>query len=249
MRVLDNPQRLANLLASLNVPGSNRPLSPIEVASEIDALKKDLGGNTKEVVNRLPVSAHIVNEFLWLAKLPRKIQGVVVWGESNKRDGSIGFSVAAKMARLNNHDDILKLVGSTLEMSRPITKEEVKVILSLKKRIPDKPIDECVSEVLNVTRPVIVNHYLFISGINPNIVATLSSNKSGQSVHDVVLIALKGIFPPGTLKSTKVSNERVRLSLDEEGWKFITSYSEHHNVLRQNVVNHMLESVGFVNEG
>lgn len=248
MHVLNNPQRLSRLLASLNVSGSNRPLSPVEVASEISAFRNDLGGDLKEVVNRLPVSADIVNEFLWLPKLPHKIQDVVVWGESSKKDGSIGFSVAAKMARFSNHEDILKIAGATLEMSRPVTKEEVKAILGLKKRVPSKPIDECMGEVLNATRRFTVNHFLFISRIKPSTAASLASNKSGQSLHDEVLIALKSSFPLGTLKNIKVSNERVRLALDEEGWNFIATYCKRHRLARQEVVNHMLESTGFAND-
>ena len=246
MYMLDNPRRFAKLLASLNVPGSNRPLSPIEVANEIYALREDLGGDLKETIRRLPISEDIVKEFAWLRKLPRKIQDVVVWGESSKKDGTIGFSAAAKMARLDNHDDVLKLAGAMLDMSRPVTKEEIKGVISLKKRMASKSIDECVREVLNVTRQFTVNHFLFISGIKSNIVATLNEVEHGR--HDNVGKALKGVFPPGTLKNTKVSNDHIRLALDEEGWEFISVYSKRHGLPRREVVNHMLESVGFANE-
>ena len=247
MLLLNNPQRLAKLLASLNVQGSNRPLSPVEVANEIKALQEDLGGDFKETIKRLPVSAEIAKQFMQIMALPSKIQDVIVWGESSKKDGSIGFSVAAKMAKLSNHNDILKLAGTILDMPRPVTKEELKGLLSLKKRNPDKSIDECISEVLNVTREFTVQHFLFISKINSSIASALIPSESGRDAHGEALAILKGSFPQGTLKDVKVSNERVRLALDEAGWKFIAEYSGRHNLPRQDVVDHMLKSAGFAN--
>lgn len=247
MDILDNPKRFAMLLASLNVPGSNRPLSPVEVANEINVLRDDLGGDIKEVVKRLPVSEYIIKEFLCLIKLPSKIQGIVVWGESSKKDGSIGFSVAAKMARLNNHEDVLKVAGTILDMPRPVTKEEIKGILSLKKRMSDRSIDECINEVLNVTRKITVNHFLFISGLRSNTASMLS--REGQNKHAKARAVLEDVFPQGTLNNVTVSNDHIRLALDEEGWKYISVYSRRHGLPRNDVVNHMIESAGFTNDG
>ena len=248
MQVLDNPQRLAKLLASLNVSGSNRPLSPVEVANEINAMCSDLNGNLKEVIKRLPVSNDIIKEFLCLIKLPIEIQDIVTWGESSKTCGSIGFSAAAKMSRLKNRDDMLKLASTILDMSRPVTKEEIKEVLSLKRRIPNKPIDECITEVLNVSRQTTIHYFLFISRIKPNVVALLSKNISGQSLQNIVSSILKGSFPSETLKNAKVSSNRVRLVLEKEGWEFIATYAEQYGLLRQDVVTHMLESAGIRND-
>lgn len=248
MQVLNNPQRLAKLLASLNVSGSNRPLSPVEVANEINTMCDDLNGNLKEVIKRLPVSNDIVKEFLCLRKLPMEIQDMVTWGESSKAYGSIGFSAAAKMSRLKNHEDVLKLAGTILDMSRPVTKEEIKEVLSLKKRIPNKPIDECITEVLDVTRQTTIHHFLFISGIKPDVVTALSKNKYGDSLQGIVLSILKDKFPSETLKNAKVSSNRVRLVLEKEGWEFIEVYAERYGLLRQDVVTHMLESAGIRND-
>lgn len=248
MNVLNNPQRLAKLLASLNVSGTERPLSPVEVASEINAVRDDLNGDLKEVVRRLPVSLDIVKEFLYLMKLPPEIQDVVSWGESRKGDGTIGFSTAAKVARLKDNEDILKLAGTILDMSRPVTKEEVKEVLSLKRRIPKKSIDECIMEVLNVTRHTTIHHFLFICRIKPNVVELLSRSDHSHGDQDKMLSILKGKFPSETLKSVKVSDDRIRLVLEKEGWEFISTYVERHGLLRQDVISHMIETGGFRNE-
>ena len=248
MNVLNNPRRLAKLLASLNVSGTDRPLSPVEVASEINAIRDDLDGDLKEVVRRLPVSLDIVKEFLYLMKLPPEIQDVVSWGESRSGDGTIGFSTAAKVARLKDHDDILKLAGTILDMPRPVTKEEVKGVLSLKRRIPKKPISECIMEVLNVTRQTTIHHFMFISRIKPGVVGLLSKTDPSHGLQDKMLSILKGSFPTETLKNIKVSDDRIRLVLEKEGWEFIAVYAERHGLLRQDVVTHMIESGGFRNE-
>lgn len=248
MNVLNNPRRLAKLLASLNVSGTDRPLSPVEVASEINAIRDDLGGDLKEVVRRLPVSLDIVKEFLYLMKLPPEIQDVVSWGESRKGDGTLGFSTAAKVARLKDHGDILKLAGTILDMPRPVTKEEVKGVLSLKRRIPKKPINECIMEVLNVTRQTTIHHFMFISRIKPSVVELLSKTDPTHSLQDKMLSILKGSFPTETLKNIKVSDDRIRLVLEKEGWEFIAVYAERNGLLRQDVITHMIETEGFRNE-
>ena len=248
MNVLNNPRRLAKLLASLNVSGTDRPLSPVEVAGEINAIRDDLGGDLKEVVRRLPVSLDIVKEFLYLMKLPPEIQDVVSWGESRRGDGTLGFSTAAKVARLKDHGDILKLAGTILDMPRPVTKEEVKGVLSLKRRIPKKPINECIMEVLNVTRQTTIHHFMFISRIKPSVVELLSKTDPTHGLQDKMLSILKGSFPTETLKNIKVSDDRIRLVLEKEGWEFIAVYAERNGLLRQDVITHMIETGGFRNE-
>lgn len=247
MLILDNPQKLAMLLASLNAHGANRPLLPIEVAQGISDVYEDLGKDMKETVKRLPVGGDIAGEFLRLLKLPSRVQEAVTWGESNKEAGSIGFSVAAKIAKLDNPNDMLEVVGTILEMQRPPTKEEIKSILGLKKRVPSKDIKECIAEVINVTRTITIQHFLFITGIRPDIVSLIVSGSKSDSPHEAVLNALRECFPDGMLKEVKVMNESVRLSLDENGKDFITKYSEQHEILRQDVINHMLKSVGVRN--
>ena len=243
MPILNNPQRLARLLASLNVQGVCRPLSPVEVANEIDAMRDELGGDVKATIGRLPVSAYIVNEFLRLKSLPAKIQDAVVWGESKSNDGSIGFSAAAKMTKLENGDDILKLAATMMDMTRPVTKEEIKGVVSLKRRIPNKPIEECISEVLDVTRSITIHHFLFVSGIKPHIVQTLVGDDGIDE--ERLASVLRGSFPTGVVKGVRVLNGSVRLALDEKGWKFIAVYAKRYGLLRQEVVSHMLEAAGF----
>lgn len=244
MYILNSPARLAKLLVSIKVPGTNRPLSPVDVAKEIHMMLKDLDGDRNELIKRLPIEQDVTNQFLRLLNLPPQIRGMVVWGESKHETGAIGFSVASRIASLDGPNDMLKVAGTITEMPRPVTKEEIKGILSLKKNNPDKPIEECLSEVLNVTRPVVITHHIFLSGLDPNIAGSIKrrAHKSGKNMHDLASSALRRVFPDDSLKSAKVFSDCIRLSLTEKGADFISEYSESHGIPMQEALNHMLGS-------
>ena len=244
MCILNNPSRLAKLLVSIKVPGTNRPLSPVDVAKEIKAMREDLGGDQSELLRRLPIKQDITEEFSRLLLLPLEIQGMVIWGESKHEIGGIGFSIASRIALLENQDDMLTMAGTVANMPRPVTKEEIKAILSLKKNNPDKPISECLTEVLNVTRPVIITHYIFLSGLDPDIVQAVKqrASESGEDIHEFATRILCRVFPGDSFKSAKVFSDCIRLELTKRGSGFIYTYSKSHNIHVQGVLNHMIGS-------
>ena len=244
MCILENPKRLANLLASIKVLGTNRPLSPIEVTREMQSMLTELGGDQTELARRLSISLEFIREFLRLLNLSEKLQDVVTWGESNSNAGLLGFSVAAKISRLKKEDQEI-LVSTMLNMSSPVTKEELKDLLSLQRQNPEKPMQECLSEVLDVTRTVTVRHFMFVSGLKQSLADELAN--SGSHGKNIAFNALNQIFPPGILKDARALNGYIRLLMNDGGSEFITKYSQQHGILRQNAINHMLESAGLGN--
>ena len=250
MSILQSPKRLAKLLASINVSHFDRPMSPIQVAEEITVLLNDLDGNENELKRRLPISQSIIDGFLRLLKLPKEIQDIIVWGDSNKNTGEISFTAASYICKLENKDDILKLVGAMHSLDRPITKEEIKGIISLKKHNSEKPIENCTSEVIGVTRPVVIQHFLFISGINPLIIKKLKtlSQKNNIELNNLGFNVLSKIFPLGTLKGIKIYDDYLRLFLSEDGRNFIRKYGDSNTILRKDVVNHMFKNEVNCNE-
>lgn len=250
MYILDNPSRLARLLISIKVKEkTNRPLNPVDVAKEIEFLLKDLDGDQNELNKRLPIGHDVTNQFLRLLKLPPVIQGMVVWGESKHETGGIGFSVAARIASLDSQDDMSMMAGTITEMSRPVRKEEIKGILSQKKYNPDKTLEKCLEEVLNVTRPIVIAHYIFLSGLDPNIARSIKqrADKLDEDTHKFTSNILLDIFPKDSFKSAKVFSDCIRLTLDKNGSDFISTYAHSHNIPMQCVLNHMLSSMVMVN--
>ena len=244
MPILNSPPRLAKLLASMKVPGTSRPLSPVDVANEINEMRKDLGGNHDELVRRLPIGRDMTNQYLCLLKLPPQVQGMVVWGESKRETSAIGFSVASRIASLDDPGDRLKVISAVAEMQHPVTKEEIGGILSLKKSNPSKPIEECLSEVLNVTRPVVITHHVFLSGLDPVIAESIKrrAHERSESANCLASRILRKAFPGDSLKGVRVFSDCIRLSLTRKGAEFIPKYSKSHDVPMQETLNHMLGS-------
>ena len=239
--------RLARLLTSINVAYSDRPLRPIEVCDEIWNMLYDLDGDKDELVKRLPLKTDMINAFLRLRRLPAQIQDLVVWGDSKKESGEISFSVAHQLVKLKEEDDILKLASAIHHQDkRPITKEELKSIISAKKHNQDKSIDECIKQVTNITRPIIIEHFLFISGISPEIVNKLKNNsKTGRSIEKLALDIISKKFPSDSLHNIKIFDDYIQLAMTKEGRAYIQEYSKLNNLLRKDVITHILNSGGF----
>ena len=242
--LLRDPKRLAKLLSSIKVGYIDRPLRPVEVAKELQDLLHDMNNDKNEVAKKLRLSLDMLNQFLRLLELPDEIQDMIMWGAS-KTNKSIGFSVANRLIYLKNKNDILKTVNAIMSMSNPITKNEIKGIIQWKKRNPDKPIEECILNELNIKRTDVIEHFIFISGIDPKLVKTIQklSIDKKQTLHDFTKFLLVKTFPPLSLKNAHVFDDCIRISLTKIGHASINEYSSHHNILRKNVINHMLESV------
>ena len=90
---------------------------------------------------------------------------------------------------------------------------------------------------------------MFISGLNPDIIQVLkkSSQELNQDIHQFAANVLCTIFPERSVEKVKIFADCARLSLAEEGMNFIAKYSKSHNILRQNVLNHMFTLKGFSN--
>ena len=242
--ILNNPQRLARLLSSLNTYNSDRPLGPVEVSDEIQSLLVDLRNNKVDLVKRLPIKKDMVDAFLRLQKLPLQIRDVVVWGDSDIRRGEISFSAAQQLGKLRELPHILKVASAILDeqRSRPITKDEVKAIVRENSNDRTKSIDECITQVLNVTRPPTIEHFMFISGVDPSIVNQLRkrSHKMRLHVDDYAYSILSEKFPAKSIKKIKVYDDYIQLVMTDAGSANIATYSDTNNLLRKDVINHML---------
>lgn len=252
MMILEDPKRLAKLLASINVSHADRPFTPIEAAEAIRDMLSDLGGDMQELRNRLPLSNDMIMAFQRVLSLPSQIYDIVVWGKSKgdaSNNGEISFSVAHFLARLEDKEEILKLVSATLDMSRPVTKDEIKSIVSLRRRSPDKTIYECMREVINVTQPIIIHDFLFISGIDPLLVESLKeySQQCGKETDQGALALLSPVFPRDSVKDVKVRDDQIRVMLSKQGHEFIGTYAGANNLSRKSVINHII-SKGLSND-
>ncbi len=244
MSLLKDPKRLAELLCSIKVSHTDRPLTPMETAERIKLLEKE-GYDKNTLSKRLSLSTDMIDLFLQLLRLPQKIQDIVNWGASKKDTGEISFTSAAELVKLDNPDDMLKLAGAITGMPRPVNKNEVKGIVSLKKNNPGKPIEECITEVLNVTRPVIINHFLFISGIKPATVQSLrkASEKNNTDLNTFSSEIISKKLPNDSVKDVNMHDDYVRIAFTEEGRNHFHKYADSEGISIKDVVNHIFEEV------
>ena len=116
--------------------------------------------------------------------------------------------------------------------------------MSLKNRNEQKTMDDCIKEVLNVTRPITIQHFLFISGIQPPIVQSLmkASEEKNIELNEFAIKIISKKFPSDSVKGIKVHDDYVRLNLSKEGKTFIKEYSDSNNLLRKDVIDHIFSN-------
>ena len=243
MTIFDNPKNLARLLSSIKVDHAIRPLGPIETAKKIDEALIELNNDMSELEKRLPIKKDMIKRILKILKLPPEIHDIIIWGDLEKDTGEISFSAAMYLANLA-HDDVLKVMDGVQKYSKPVTKEEIRMIVSLKTQNPEKPIEDCIVDVLNVSRVTVINHFLFISGIDNEIVKMLKNNANMQSttINNIGLKILHKKFPKESVKSVNIRDDHIRISLTQLGNNHIKSYARDHDILKKDIINHIFKS-------
>lgn len=150
-----------------------RPLSPVEVGKLIRQAK-EAGVSTEDCAKAINLDKTGIGRFLRILDLPEDIQHLVSWG--TQKD-SIGFSVAAQLARFENTEDQHAVIETIL--TNGLSRKEIEQVLQLKNRSGRK-IDECLKEVLGM-RPVIEKRHVFIGMIDDqDLEATLSGLTQAQ---------------------------------------------------------------------
>lgn len=150
-------EEFRDLVLSVGTHRKSRRLSPLEVAQLL--AKAVAAGATKEdCATALELGVTQVRTFLKLLDLESDIQHLADWqGSSN---ASIPFSSMAELARLDPQEQV-QAVDSVLRHG--FTWKEVVQLVQISKR-SDKPISECITNVLDL-RPEIVTRHLFVGAI------------------------------------------------------------------------------------
>ncbi len=135
-----------------------RPLSPVEVGKLIRQAK-EAGVSTEDCAKAINLDKTSIGRFLRILDLPEDVQHLVSWGAQKD---SIGFSVAAQLARFEDTEDQHAVIETIL--TDGLSRKEIEQVLQLKSRSGRK-IDECLKEVLGM-RPVIEKRHVFIGTID-----------------------------------------------------------------------------------
>ena len=156
------------LVLSVGTHRSARPLSPLEVA---ELLNKAIaaGATRAQCAEELGIGSSQVSAFLSLLLLVPQIRHLADWQGS--KAASVAFSTMAELRRLK-HDD--QTVAANAALAHKLTWKEAVQLVQIAIR-SGKPIEECISRVLDL-RPRITTRHLFVGAItSPETRAYLSA--------------------------------------------------------------------------
>ena len=243
--IFKNPQRLGRLLASVKVDYRERPLTPIEAAKELDAACKELGGDKKEAQKRFMLSPSMWAGFERLLTLSPNIQDIVIWGASDKELG-LGFTVAHLLARFESKYQEL-IVQASWENKKPIRKEELKKMYTWHNDNPNIPMEQIIADTLSVSRPIIKQIILFLSGLKPSIYTKLSKDakEANTPLADFTKNVLLKKFSENSISSVNPSPDFIRITFSGEGRKELQRMMEEFNVSKNDIINHIFEQEGY----
>ena len=155
-----------------------RPLSPIEVGKLIRQVK-EAGVSTEECARAINLDKSGIGRFLRILDLPSDVQHLITWGAQK---GSIGFSAATQLVRLDSADDQNIVIESIL--SRGLNSKEIQQVVQLNTR-SGRRVKECLEEVLGM-RPVIEKRHVFIGTIENQDVESILADLT-QAERDSIL--------------------------------------------------------------
>jgi len=197
----DERQRL---LLSVGTHRGQRPMSPVEVANLYAKMIK-AGASLSDCARASNLEGPTwVSRFLQLLTLPESVRHLVVFGGSA---GTISFSTAAEIARLENDAEEEVLVRDTL--THRLSGSEVRQVVQLRKR-SQRSLQDCLDEVIGM-RPRVDKRYLYIGAITG---AALKSALGAmpQQQRDVLLQkAVRTVLGGTPLTLVKLGTDRFTL--------------------------------------
>jgi hypothetical protein len=151
-----------HLLISVGTHRGKRALSPVEVAK---LLRKAIESDTSlaDCAAGVQLTTSQVSRFLSLLRIPSELHYLINFGQSA---GTLGFSSAFELSRLDAEEDQRRAVRAVLELN--LTSSEVRQLVQARER-SRKSMDECVTTVLKMRPHVEVRHVFIGSVLKENI--------------------------------------------------------------------------------
>lgn len=212
--IFDEPERLAELLTSINTKNTKyvRALLPWSCTLIMRQLINEIG--KEEAISRLPIGNDMVEQFLLLERIPNDKKRSVMWNETNGL--GVTFSSALKISRLENDNEKRKLMGAVLEHG--FTKIQTDNIVVLKNKNPNMSIEECIEEIVKF-RPTIIQSYMVVLSIKPlkNKLDDLSKTQN-KRVNDIIKKAFESNLRL-PIDAVSVIADNTAISMTEETYE------------------------------
>lgn len=248
MSLIRDGRKLALLKRSIGRDHAEpRPLSPIQVAEYMEEMKSELDDPSgKKTAARLGTSSSLVSDFTHMVNLPPKFHYVFGWGAY--KGGSIPWSVFRRAGPfLKNgtitQDDLWTVISGVLQERIPTS--SVEEILYLKKKNPEKTIDECCREILNLV-PAKIKYVVFITNLDPSVKAGIQKTASDKDVspNDLAESVLSKHLGKDDTEGVLIKGGHIKIALTEQGRQNLDSVAKREKVPPTAVVNHLLRKDG-----
>lgn len=208
---LGNPDRMARLLLSTGsrARGMERPMRPVEVALAIRDLCEETGEPPGGAARRLNIHEDTCRMFLSILDMPEDWWGV--WGFGGGGTDGAGGILPVSLARSIGSrfkagtltlDDMNLLKGAILDPEQPARRDDVTAMLSCHRINPGKPMEECITEIMNL-RPVRITSYVVTAGVDAGTVRGSDAAASARGV-------LEAHLPPGSLEDVRIPRGGTR---------------------------------------
>jgi hypothetical protein len=146
----------------------------------------------------------IVSRFLRLRKLPPDVSHLVDWGSGS---GTVGFSSAAEIARLDSPGDQEDVVQAVL--TNRLSGSEVRQIVQLRKRAA-RPIQDCINEVVGM-RPKIEKRFVYVGVVADATAKERLTTMTQQQRDQLLALVLRTAFPAVKPAIARLGTDRFTL--------------------------------------
>ena len=250
MSLLHDGLKLARLKLSIGRNHTaDRPLTPIEVAKYIDEMINALDDPAgKKVAGRLGVSTSLIREFHNLLKSPPKFYDLWGWGTS--KGGRIAWSQGREACdffgkNIISEDELGSLIHGVVE--EEIEAGDMREIVRLRKKNPDKSFAECYTEISNLI-PKTIESIIFITDLDPSVIKNIDKQAAIKSVtsdyiaESIIVKYLGSENVDGVL----IKNEmHIKIAITEQGRTVIDRLVEKECITLNKIINHLFIKEGF----
>jgi len=246
MKLLDDFDKLSDLVLSIGTHSKERPLEPIEISKMIKQLTDELPSESlKQISKRLNLKGTDdtqVRNFLTLLNLPESVHYALGYKVIDEVQATVPFTLGVEFSKLDNHDDMDYLVKSALE--HKFKKEDAIRVVQLKKKHPEKLIEECVDDVLKV-RPVRISGYILVNTLKEDTLTKLNSlsNSKGVVLESLVIELLKESLKDGNIMATKIKGKHIFLTVDKILYNSILQIQTSNNIRFRDLIDFLINKV------
>jgi hypothetical protein len=209
------PELAKKLILSAGTRLSNRPLSPIEVASAMKQAKEN-GMTTKELADALYFEGTtMIGRYIKLLSLSTQIQPLIGWGSDAS---TLSFSTASEIARLTPNE---QTIFSRAVLSHQLGLSEVKQIVQIRQRL-GKAIEQAIQAVLD-QRTVVIQRHVIVGAVMAEDLRRQLAQMTQEERNTLLRQTLEKRGPGFASIGAKLGPDNFTLVGDKQFQKAITS--------------------------